>query len=203
MPKRWHQATLRTPHPFHVFLNNSHPPLDARLKAIRDYHGKCYNESMWVAQPAREKWLSVACHPVFCQQSSLQLFARGWVALGLIHTTLCGIYGQGWLWPAETCVCFACTKYDECLEVSGILVYTSMYMHPAWSATHFHCRFAQRGDHAAYVSHLSAEAHTFTCVDSLCEGHQLFLSTEFIKVLELTRIHLHATLSHVISCFLA
>ena len=35
-----------TPHPFHVFLNNSHPPLDARLKAIRDYHGKCYNESM-------------------------------------------------------------------------------------------------------------------------------------------------------------
>lgn len=38
---------LRTPHPFHVFLNNSHPPLDDRLKAIRDYYGKYYNERMW------------------------------------------------------------------------------------------------------------------------------------------------------------
>eukprot|EP00435_Cladocopium_sp_Y103_P031273 s956_g7.t2 len=35
-----------TPHPFHVFLNNSHPPLDDRLKAIRDYYGKYYNERM-------------------------------------------------------------------------------------------------------------------------------------------------------------
>ncbi|CAK9088348.1 CAAX prenyl protease 1 (A-factor-converting enzyme) (Prenyl protein-specific endoprotease 1) (PPSEP 1) [Durusdinium trenchii] len=35
-----------TPHPFHVFLNNSHPELDARLKAIRNYHEKHYNERM-------------------------------------------------------------------------------------------------------------------------------------------------------------
>ncbi|CAJ1329505.1 unnamed protein product [Effrenium voratum] len=32
-----------TPHPFHVFLNNSHPPLDTRLQAIRDYHEKYYS----------------------------------------------------------------------------------------------------------------------------------------------------------------
>lgn len=79
MPKRQPQATLRTPHPFHVFLNNSHPPLDARLKAIRDYHGKCYNESMWVAQPAKEKWLPVAVTPRFVNRAPCSCLREvGW-----------------------------------------------------------------------------------------------------------------------------
>jgi Zn-dependent protease with chaperone function len=34
-----------TPHPFQVFLTYSHPPLDARLQAIRDFHRQKYAES--------------------------------------------------------------------------------------------------------------------------------------------------------------
>lgn len=31
-----------TPHPFHVFLNNSHPPLDIRLNAIQKHQARRY-----------------------------------------------------------------------------------------------------------------------------------------------------------------
>lgn len=186
MPKRQPQATLRTPHPFHVFLNNSHPPLDARLKAIRDYHGKCYNESMWVAQPAKEKWLSVAVTPRFVNRAPCSCLREVGSRLGWFILRCVVFMGM------ETCVRFACTKYDECLEVYGILVYilvctcilpevqqifTGVLLSGA--TTQHTCRtWVQR----------PTRLHAFTaCVRD----------TRFIKVLELTRIKLH-----VISRFL-
>ena len=48
------------------------------------------------------------------------------------------------------------------------------------------------------MSHLSAEAHTFTCVYSLCEGHQLHQSPGADK----DQASCHFKSSHVISCFL-
>ena len=164
---------LRTPHPFHVFLNNSHPPLDARLKAIRDYHGKCYNESMWVAQPAKEKWLSVAVTPRFVNRAPCSCLREVGSRLGWFILRCVVFMGK------ETCVRFACTKYDECLEVYGILIYilvctcilpevqrifTGVLLSGA--TTQHTCRtWVQR----------PTRLHAST-VYSLCEGHQVHQS---------------------------
>ena len=186
MPKRQPQATLRTPHPFHVFLNNSHPPLDARLKAIRDYHGKCYNESMWVAQPAKEKWLSVAVTPRFVSRAPCSCLREVGSRLGWFILRCVVFMGK------ETCVRFACTEYDECLEVYGILVYILVCTCILPEVQRILTGVLLSGATTQHTCRTWVQRPTRLHASTACVR-----DTRFIKVLELTRIKLH-----VVSCFL-